>query len=131
MACITECCRDSENVFSVGQYFRAALELAYGRDPSSRISVFHVWGAELFTGAYPPDEAVPKTKRDETTGCFGQFYSGFSWQYLLYLWSRTGTQKAVQKIYAKTVQQKKVNVQMEVMDESGLLCDAIETKSGC
>lgn len=27
MACDMECCRDSENVFSVGQYFRAALEL--------------------------------------------------------------------------------------------------------
>lgn len=101
MACDMECCRDSENVFSVGQYFRAALELLRKQDPSSRISVFHVWGAESFTGAYPPDEAVPKTKRDETTGCFGKFYSGFSWQYLLYLWSR---RRYTKKLYKKSMQ---------------------------
>ena len=38
-----------------------------------------------------------------------------------------GTQKAVQKIYAKTVQQKKVNVQMEVMDNQVCYATQIET----
>lgn len=106
MACDMECCRDSENVFLSDSIFVQHLNCLRKRPVLSNFR-FHVWGAESFTGAYPPDEAVPKTKRDETTGCFGKFYSGFLGSICFTCGAGVGTQKAVQKIYAKTVQQKK------------------------
>ena len=101
MACDMECCRDSENVFSVGQYFRAALELLTEETRPLEFP-FSMFGAQNhLQERIRRMKQYRKQKRDETTGCFGKFYSGFSWQYLLYLWSRHRYTKSCTKNLCK------------------------------
>ena len=127
MACDMECCRDSENVFSVGQYFRAALELLTEETRPLEFP-FSMFGAQNhLQERIRRMKQYRKQKEMKPLAVLASFILVFLGSICLTCGAGIGTQKAVQKIYAKTVQQKKVNVQMEVMDNQVCYATQIET----
>ena len=127
MACDMECCRDSENVFSVGQYFRAALELLTEETRPLEFP-FSMFGAQNhLQERIRRMKQYRKQKEMKPLAVLASFILVFLGSICFTCGAGIGTQKAVQKIYAKTVQQKKVNVQMEVMDNQVCYATQIET----
>ena len=129
MACDMECCRDSENVFSVGQYFRAALELLTEETRPLEFP-FSMFGAQNhLQERIRRMKQYRKQKEMKPLAVLASFILVFLGSICFTCGAGIGTQKAVQKIYAKTVQQKKVNVQMEVMDNQVCYATQIETNT--
>lgn len=107
MACDMECCRDSENVFSVGQYFRAALELLTEETRPLEFP-FSMFGAQNhLQERIRRMKQYRKQKEMKPLAVLASFILVFLGSICFTCGAGIGTQKAVQKIYAKTVQQKK------------------------
>lgn len=127
MACDMECCRDSEKIFSVRQYFHAALELLMEESQPLGFP-FSMFGAKnyLKERIYRMKQ-YRKQKEMKLPVVFASFVLFFLGSICLICGAGIGTQKAVQKIYAQTVEKEILDIQNQVMDQQVCYATQIET----
>ena len=117
LACDMECCRISENIFSVRQYFHAALELLT-QEPHPLAFPFSMFGGkndlQARIGRMKQYRIQKELRLPAVAAGFVLFFLA---SIGLTFGAGIGTQKAVQEIYARTVETEIEDVQNQVMDE--------------
>ena len=117
LACDMECCRISENIFSVRQYFYAALELLT-QEPHPLAFPFSMFGGkndlQARIGRMKQYRIQKELRLPAVAAGFVLFFLA---SIGLTFGVGIGTQKAVQEIYARTVETEIEDVQNQVMDE--------------
>ena len=117
LACDMECCRISENIFSVRQYFHAALELLT-QEPHPLAFPFSMFGGkndlQARIGRMKQYRIQKELRLPAVAAGFVLFFLA---SIGLTFGVGIGTQKAVQEIYARTVETEIEDVQNQVMDE--------------
>lgn len=126
MACDMECCRISTNVFSVRQYFSAALELLT-QESHPLVFPFSMFGeqSDLQARIYRMKQyrVQKELKLPVAVAGIALFFLA---SIGLTFGAGIGTKKAVQEIYARTVENEIEDVQNQVMDDQACYATQME-----